>query len=297
MTSPNLISGGQARFLFPKLLSALCLPDLHEQTLSQRVCLHSLGRRKYQRGSTRVLTHTASWPHHFQPQPWHPSSVHTHPPPEEPEGRADSGKGSGRQGLRQTHPPLPHSGPALAGARGGTPASCKPKAARSTSRASHFCKSRGGKDSAARSSHRGERSGTRTHRHTPGPGSGIARACFSTDRWPPLCSPPLVSTRGRFVRLLQATIFLTWENHLVRGGGGLSEGPTFWSLPPGTSTHSSEKRTPYQEEISCALRADTAGAGAAGLGAGAAAPGPRDMDVPRGGGARGAPLLNCYVGS
>lgn len=73
--------------------------------------------KKYQQSSTLVLTHTASCPHHFQPQPRYPSSMHTRPPPEEPEGRADSGKGSSCQGLRQTHPPLPPSGPAFAGPR------------------------------------------------------------------------------------------------------------------------------------------------------------------------------------
>lgn len=185
---------------------------------------------------------TAPGPHHFQPQPQHPSSEHARPPPEEPERRADGGKGPGRQGLQHTHPPLPHSGPALTGARGSTPAAHKPGTARSTSRTSHFCKSRGGKDSTARSSHGGERSGTQTHRHTPGPCSGVPGACSSTDRWPPLCSPPVVNTRARFVRLLQATISLTWENHLVWGGHGLSEGPAFRPLPP--RTHSSEKSSP-----------------------------------------------------
>lgn len=165
--------------------------------------------KEYQQSSTLVLTHTAFCPHHFQPQPRHPSSVHTRPPPKELEGRADSGKGSGCQGLRQTH---------IRRAQGGTPAGRKPRAARSTSRASHRRKSRGGKDSAARASHRGERSGTQTHCHTPGPSSGVPRACFSTDRWPPLCGPPLVNTRAHFVRLLQATILLTGEKHLVWWG-------------------------------------------------------------------------------
>ena len=73
------------------------------------------------------------------------------------------------------------------------------------------------------------------------------------------------------MRLLQATILLTGENHLVQWGFGPSHrAPALTAL---------KKEPPYQEEISCELRADkglvlrvpVTRPGAAGLGAGAAA--------------------------
>lgn len=55
-----------------------------------------------------------------------------------------------------------------------------------------------------------------------------------------------------------------------------------------------KKEPPYQEEISCDLRADTGPALALrGWEQGQRPWALRDMDVPRGGGALGAPLLNC----
>lgn len=171
--------------------------------------------KEHQQSSTLVLTQllpvlaTASPNHGTQAHP--PSSQATR-------GEGGQWKGLRLSGSPTDSPATPTLRPCIRRAQGGTPAGRKPRAARSSSRASHCHKSRGGKDSAARASHGGERSGTQTHCHTPGPSSGVPRACFSTDRWPPLCGPPLVNTRARFVRLLQATILLTGENHPVQGG-------------------------------------------------------------------------------
>lgn len=125
---------------------------------------------------------------------------------------------------------------ALSGARGGTPAAASLEQ-QDPLPAPPISVNPGAARTPARSSHGGERSGTQTHRHTWG--LARSRACFSTDGWHPSAALPS-KHQSSFVRLLQATISLAWENHLVWGGHGLSEGPAFWPLPPRTGTHSSE---------------------------------------------------------